>query len=187
MKKFIITIIAVYSIVFEGCSLPKNGIKQFEEKNDAIQIAIKDFSATCKLYKRGTVFSVAVYSLKDYKDLIVVRIGKNRRKLLLKSDVVVGSKTKLPSRYFEKDGRLFFWWDNDYALSQEALAVFQKYDLLEKENDHEGGTLLIDTDDSQKAAHYYLCKDNFVKYKRVITNIGIGYYTPPNPKCGVDK
>lgn len=187
MKKNGLIILVVFSILFENCGLSKKGLGQIEDENDPIEIAIKDFSSNCKLYKRGTVFSVGIYNLKEYKDLLVVRIGKNRRKMLLKSDVTVGSKGKLPSRYFEKDGKLFFWQDDNHALSQDALAVFQQYNLLEKEKEYEDEILLIDTDDSQKAAHYYFCKDNVTKYKRIITNIGIGYYTPPDVKCDIDR
>ena len=185
MKKSRLIMLAVFSILFESCSLSKTGLKQFEEKNDPIQIAIQDFSSNCKLYKKGTAFSVGLYNLKDYKDLVVVRIGKNQRKMFLKSDVTVGSKGKFPSSYFEKDGKLFFWRDDDCALSQDVLTVFQRYDLLEKEKNYEDEILLINTDDSQKAAHYYFCKDNFTKYKRIITIIGMGYYTPPDLKCDI--
>ncbi len=90
------------------------------------------------------------------------------------------TKGKLPSRYVIEDGKLFYWWDDQYPVTEEMLAILWKYNLLQKD-------LIIpefSTDDSQKGADYYFCKNNLSKYKRVITSKGIGYYKPPKLKCG---
>ena len=41
----------------------------------------------------------------------------------------------------------------------------------------------VNFNDSDKGADYYFCKNNLSKYKRVVTNIGLGYYKPPKLKC----
>jgi hypothetical protein len=183
MKKNIF-ILVVISVVVVSCGSLKKTLNQSSNENDPIQIAILDFSKTSKLYKKDSVFSVEMFGLSNNKDVIVVNIGKNITKLLLTKDAKVGSKGKLPSHYIEKDGKLFFWWDDEYPLTENALAVFNKYNLLQ--DDMNGAIKIPDHvvfDDAQKAAHYYFCKEDLFKYKKVITNKGIGYYDAPNLNC----
>jgi len=124
--------------------------------------------------------------LNNNKDLFVVRIGVNTMKMIMKEEVEIGSKGSLASRYLKKDdGKLFFWWDDDYALNQETIDVFKEYDLLLKDN-LEGNFEFydIEIDDSKKAVHYYFCKNGLSSnYKKVTTNKGIGYYKTPSIKC----
>jgi hypothetical protein len=184
MKKLIqfITIIVVL-ILSDGCVSVKKGLVQKGGIDNAIQNAILDFSNTAKLYKKNNVFSVSVLEVAN-EDLMVVRIGKNSMKLLLTAKAKVGSlDSKLPTRFIEKEGKLFFWWDNEYPLTKEALDVYEKYNLLQ---DDEGGVITVPeftVNDAQKAAHYYFCKDDLTKYKKVITNKGVGYYEPPKLNC----
>lgn len=176
-------------MIFEGCTSVKNTFaKSGNYQDDAIQIAILDFSKTRKLFKKDAVFSVELVGLSKNDNVMIVRIGKNNRKLLLTKDTKIGSTGKLPARYFEKEGKLFFWWDDSYPLTKEAFAIYKKYNLLQ---DDENGRIAIADfiiDDAQKGVHYYFCKNDVsfykrVIYKRVITNRGVGYYTPPDIKC----
>lgn len=77
----------------------------------------------------------------------------------------------------------FFWWDDTYPLTQEAMGAFEKYNLLQ---DDENGTIQIPNafvDGSKKVVHYYYCNSDPMVFKKVITNIGLGYYDPPNLNC----
>lgn len=182
MNKIIFILVAA-SVIVVSCGAQKNLLKQSGSENDPILNAISDFSKTTKLYKKDSVFSVEMLGLSNNKDVIAVRIGKNGRKILLTKDANIGTKGKVPSRYIEKDGKLFFWWDDEYPLTENALAVFNRYNLLQDDNN---GTIKIPdfvTDDAQKAAHYYFCKGDLLKYKKVVTNKGIGYYDIPNLNC----
>lgn len=171
-------------------------------KIEIIQNAILDFSNTCRLYEKDSIFSVSyedsVYRMvldklnnRNYKwirgeileGLVAVSIVADYNSFLLTKEIKVGSKGKLPSRYIEKNGKLFYWWDNDYPLTKEALNVYHKYNLLQ---DDKGGEIKFPNftiDDNQKAAHYYFCKENLIKYKKIITNEGIGYYNIPKLNC----
>jgi hypothetical protein len=163
-----------------GCTSIKKALIQSGGRNEVIQNAILDFSKT-RLYKKDTIFSVKTGDMD--KNVLTVRIGKNSTKLLLTANTKVGSHSKLPSRFIEKEGKLFFWWDDDYPLTEEALAIYKKYHLLQ---DDEGGIITVPDfiiNDAQKAAHYYFCWDDLSIYKKVITNKGIGYYKPPKLKC----
>jgi hypothetical protein len=120
-----------------GCASLKRELIKSGNRNEVIQNAILDFSKTTRLYKKDTVFSVTTGDVNE--EILVVRVGKNTTKLLLTADTRGGVKNKLfPSRFIEKDGKLFFWWDDDYPITEEALAVFKKYNLLQ---DDEGGLI----------------------------------------------
>lgn len=181
MNRFLI--IPVVLALFVKCASFKTGLIQTGGIDEMIQNAILDFSNTTKLYKKGTVFSVSVLEIVD-KDPLVVRIGENSMNLLLTKEAKIGSKGgKLPTRFIEKEGKLFFWQDDDYPLTEEALTVYERYNLLQ---DDEGGIITVPDfaiNDAQKAAHYYFCKNDISEYKRVVTNIGVGYYDPPNLDC----
>ena len=133
-------------------------------------------------WKRGSLYEgIASVSILAYR--ICEFCGDCCDKFLYTTKTTVGSKGKLPSRYIEKDGKLFFWWDNDYPLTEEMLAILWKYNLLCDDTEGFIGFPDHTTDDSQKSADYYFCKSDLSKYKRVITNVGLGYYKPPKLKC----
>ena len=95
---------------------------------------ILDFSKTCSLYKKDSIFELKKIVLPGYNDLIVVEISQNIGKMIVRADTKVGSKGKLASRYVEKNGKLFFWWDDNDPLTDEAFAIFHKYNLLFNDN-----------------------------------------------------
>ena len=197
---FIFLILVIFSL--NCCASFKNELKQTGDRNDAVQNAIMDFTNNRSLYKKDSVFFISfldtvhkmvLEKLDDrnyrcikgeiYEGIVVVSIAASYNQFLLTADTKVGSKGKLPTRHIEKNGKFFFWCDNDYPLTEKTLAVFSKYNLLQ---DDEGGIIKFPDfiiDDAQKGADYYFCKNNLTKYKKVITNIGIGYYDIPNLKC----
>jgi len=211
MKTRHLILSATFVIVsFVGCASFKNNLKKNGEniRDVAFHNAILDFSNSCRLYKNDLIFSVSfedsVFCLafdrkafrwnrdKYYENMILVGISAHRisvsceeccDKFLYTAKTTVGSKGKLPSRYVEKDDRLFYWWDDDYPLTEEMLAILWKYNLLCDDTDGLIGLPTYTIDDRQKGADYYFCKNDLSKFKRVVTNIGRGYYKPPNLKC----
>lgn len=158
----------------------KNG-----EVENAIETAIMNFSKIKKLHKNDSVFSVSLYNMPENVDLVVVEIVRNNTKLLLAKDIIVGNKgSKFPTKYLEKEGKLFFWWNDSTLLTSEALSVFERYGLLQDDDNGRRRTPSFITDETKKGAHYFFCKKDFSIYKRVITNIGFRYYKPPLLKCG---
>jgi hypothetical protein len=149
----------------------------------AIQIAINDFVALKKLHATDKVFSVKAEELTQNNSILIITIIAKTSNLLLTKDVKIGSKGKIASRYIEQDDKLFYWWDDDYPLSQDALSIYGKYGLLQ---DDMNGTIKFPdaiVNDARKGASYYFCKDNPEMFKRIITNIATGYYTPPTLNC----
>jgi len=158
----------------------KNG-----EVENAIETAIMNFSKIKKLYKNDSVFSVSLYNMPENENLVVVEIARNNTKLLLTKDIKVGKKvSKFPTKYLEKEGKLFFWWNDSTILTSEALSVFERYSLLQDDDNGRRRTPSFIINETKKGAHYFFCRKDFSIYKRVITNIGFGYYKPPLLKCG---
>lgn len=187
-----------------SCSSPKGTMNSAggNIKKIAIHNAISDFSTNCSLFKEDSVFSV------NFKDSVFhegtfIRVDernyKDGRTHEWKRGTLYGgvvsveinatldyqfyysekTKEKLPSRYIIREGKLFFWWDDNYPVTEEIIAIFWKYNILQKYSIIPEYTI----DDSKKGANYYFCKNDLSKYKRIITNIGIGYYKPPKLKC----
>lgn len=182
-------------------------------KDIAINSAILDFSNSCKEYKNDSIFSVSFedsvfylalnletaqrYKDKFYENVVAVGVSAHRicveceeyglkfnDRFLYTAQTTVGSKgSSLPTRYIEKDGKLFYWFDDDYPLTEEMLAILWKYDLLFDDTKGLVGFPQFSINDSQKGVHYYFCKNDLSRYKRIITNIAIGYYKPPKLKC----
>ena len=197
MKTQIIVYFSVLLLMF-GCSSLKK-VMETEGENlqeVAIHNAILDFSKSCKLYERDSVFSID-FSDSVYNEAFLVQVdektGKWERGSLYDGIVSVEinafpayqyyyseeTKSNLPSRYIIKDGKLFYWWDDNYPVTEEIITVLWKYNLLQTD-------LIIpdfSTNDNQKGVDYYFCKNDLSKYKKVINNIGLGYYKPPKLKC----
>ncbi len=171
-------LLTAFILSFIGCAPFKKALVKSGKANEAIQNAILDFVSTHgKTYKRNAVFSVSfrdtLYKTIDIKldngnyvgvhhnideDMVAVTILPSQYKFLLTSDIKIGCKTWLPSRFLEKDGKLFYWFEDSYPLTTEALAVFKKYNIVE---DDKGGTIkYIDngSDERTKAVDYFFAE-----------------------------
>ena len=184
--------------------IPLNAGNASKGSDDQIrQIAIQDFSKT-KLFKMDSIFDVTLYDTvhkveqqridehnvksvigKVYHAIIAVNIVATPFKFLFdttaKMEVQNGG---IPTRVFEKDGRLFLWRDRHYPLSDSTLKVLNKFHLVERGTKKDLNKFLIfGIDDAKRGADYYFCRNNLSNYKRVITNKAIGYYDPTNITC----
>jgi hypothetical protein len=197
MKKIIIIILIRF--LLGNCVFSQTIIQHGTKiKETAINNAILAFSNNCSLFKRDSVFSVRAIdtvcqltTLQNTKgniyewvcdsitpNIMSVSIVGQTDKIWYYSNDTIGSKGKIPSRYAIIKGKLFYWRDDSYSLTEETLSVFKKYDALTEMLPI--GTLPEFTvDDGKKAAHYYFCKNDLSKNKRVISNI----YKPPKLKC----
>jgi hypothetical protein len=200
IKIFLLVLLSMF-----GCSSLKRSMITAggNLQETAIHNAILDFSTKCSLFKKDSVFLVS-FEDSVFDEGVWVRVDEKsykdgtthiRKRGSLYDGIVAVSisgqvanyqyyysketKDKLPSRYVIKNGKLFHWWDKDYPVTEEMIAVLCKYNLLQTD-------LIIpeySTDDSAKGADYYFCKNDLSKYKRIITNIATGYYKPPKLKC----
>lgn len=199
MNRDILILLLTTFFLIESCGSFKKELFQTGGIEEAIKNAVLDFSNTSSIYRKEKVFSITfqepLYRMilektnnengkwiegKPYKGIIGISISSNESKIFLPADIKIGSKGKLPSRYIEKEGRLFYWWDDNYPLNKETLAILYKYNILESD---EISALDFRINDAQKGVHYFICKTDLSIYKKVTTAQAIGYYDMPNIKC----
>lgn len=204
MKIKTITIsLSTFFLLLGCCSMMKSTtLIRVNLQEEAIIIAIQDFSTKCNLFKKDSVFSVNFEDSVFYKATLI-QVDKEKYKdgrthQWKRGDLLDGiasveiggngdyqfyyseeTKNKLPTRYVIKDGKLFYWWNKNCAVTEEIIAVLWRYNMLQTYSIMPDFSI----DENQKGAHYYFCKNDLSKYKRVVTNIGLGYYKPPQLKC----
>lgn len=150
-------------------------------QNDAIKNAVIDFLYSPKFFKGDSVFIISIKNINE--DILAVSIFGARNKIaVITENEIDYSYRGFPTKYFEQDGKLFYWQDSTEKVPIELI------DKLSKMNRIDTSIIakfipLRTTDDSQKAVDYYFCKYNLKKYKRIYTKIGIGWYDPPKINC----
>ena len=180
----VICLLIIYALTYlTACASYKESLVKVGDHSDAINNAIIDFSNTTNLYKKDSIFFI-VFHETQRKDVIFVRIGSNNMKLLLTDEVQVGKiGGKIPTRYIEQNQKLFFWYDDNYPLTENAMSIYEKYDLLQ---DDENGVITVPAfvlNDTQEVAHYYFCKEDLRTYQKIITKRAIGNYKAPAINC----
>jgi hypothetical protein len=181
------------------CSSYKNQLLQKGGKNQAIVNAIIDFSNTSRAYKKYSVFYVSYYDTlyrkvhekvsernyqwidgKPYDNIIAISIigTEDKHQYLLTDSTGIGTKGHIPSKYIEKDTKLFIWKDIQTPLTEKTLTILKKYQLISTDF---RGTITIN--ELKKGTDYYFCRLDLTKYKKVITNSAIGFYDAPNFEC----
>ena len=190
-------------VLIGSCSVYKpQGTVNGNIQELAIHMAINDFSTRCKLFEKDSVF-IVVFADSVYSEPTLERVNdsvfREGRVLQWKRgniregivSVTIGAasfykqfyseetKASLPTRFEIRDGKLFIWYDYSYPLTDDIIEVLWRYDVLQTDYVIPDFTI----DENEKGAHYYFCKSNIYKFKRIITNIGYGYYEPPRLKC----
>lgn len=174
--------ILLFYMVFSGCVTFRDKLVATGSTNEMIANSIVDFTHCSSIIKHDSVFSVSVYQ-SSAKHGRVVRVGRHNFPLLWTDENIIGQKGgSLPTRFIVRNGLLFYWKDEDFPLTTEAIEQYKKYNILRIFRPDD---VLPDfeTDDAAKAVHYYFCKNDLRKYKRIISNIGVGYYDPPKLNC----
>jgi hypothetical protein len=200
-------LLAIISTGFLCSALSQPVARITKSHNEAFGIAIIDF-LKCGLSKKSNVFFVGIYEKGECdryeisNDLIVATIGSvdNTDTFSWFDDILgedityhpyfitladtLGSK-RLPTKHVIKDGKLFYWYDSDYGLTEEMIKVLLDNNLAERINvsDISYLGLIGKNQDFVDVADYYLCKNNPRNYKRVRSKIATGWYKPPTVRC----
>jgi hypothetical protein len=194
---FAVCLFLVVMLSIAGCTLPRNVSNPKGGKEAVIQNSINDFTKT-RFFKNGIAFSVSFYKDfkgsklfkqaegtykwtpdKSYPDIFAVSILNHSTKFFYNPADTGKIKTNVPQCILWKDGKLFYWWDEEKPLVESTINSFRALGLIE-ENPN---LLEFGTDDSQKAVDYFICKNDYSKYRRKITKLAIGYYKPPKLRC----
>lgn len=172
MKKTLIAIVLLFCI---SCSSTRN--INNEENSDPIRIATTDFIKNSKLRKNSNIFSLEV--LIDNDSILGIRISPSPYKISITEVVKIDSYSDyFPTDYEERAGKLFYWNDSSRVVTSEILDVLERYNHI----DYSNNTIFV-IDEKKKGAHYYFCKSDLSKFKRVETSVAMGWYKPPRLKC----
>lgn len=181
--KFNCILLLAITFLVGSCSAWKDNLKPTGDQNDAVQNVIVDFLATSNLSKKDSVFSIYVENLDN--GILGISIGGDYNKIRPNPDDEIGNKTSLPSRYAEKEGKLFYWDDSTQVLTKEVVNVLSKYNIMDSVNTD--GVVELPRFDSanhyKKGVHYYMCENDLTKYKKVTTSKAMGYYEAPSLNC----
>ncbi|MCP4459903.1 MAG: hypothetical protein GY816_18055 [Cytophagales bacterium] len=190
-------LISTILLVWFGCATQKSQLHKSGGVNEVIENAILDFSTT-RIFNKGSIFSVnyndnheefalqqaidGIYEWlpsKSNENISTVSITMSSAKFPYNSNDL--GRSSIPTAYKVVEDKLFYWWEGDGPISEEAIEIFKRYDLLVLNSP--SSILDSGVDDSQKGVHYYFCKNDLLSYKRVITSKGLGYYSLDPPLC----
>ena len=182
MKKYSY-IIFTYIFIFCSCSAWKASLVSNGNQNDAVHNAITDFLHTEKLSKQNSVFSVSIDTVNN--EMLGISILGYEEKLILHPDYKIGARDpSFPTKYVEKENKLFYWYDPASSITNDLMSVLLKYNKIDSSYVEGNYELSLSFDDSKRGVDYYFCKNNLLKYKKVVSNIAMGYYDPPILMCG---
>lgn len=163
--------------------------------------AITDFVFTYKTpryylkERKGKPFNVFWISNQVHDQYIFAIFPYSQGYLSLKVQDSLGKVpvSNFPNNYIIKGEKLFLWKDSLTPLNKEILNVIKKYGILDStdvkkklgvlSDDFEDTRMVIIDHRDKGGWHYYVCKKNIEKFKKVKTNIAIGYYQPPILTC----
>jgi hypothetical protein len=175
---------SIFALVILGsCASLNVEMTDKGDLNTAIHNAITDFLPSAKRDKADRIYYVSPKSVNQ--DLFGVSLeATNDKVVVITEDRVNFDYRALPTGYVDRDGKLFYWRDSTKrtTVSDEMILTLRKYNILDTVV---VGAIIPESTitHGKKQTHYYFCKSNLLKYKRVRTSIAMGYYTPPTVNC----
>ena len=199
---FLLSVMAAICSFKLSASVPVNQYDRNSYKEKRIHAAINHFSLSYPLYDNNTVFAVSyadtVFSRtyktenyktkwkngKPYEGIVAVSIFRKLGSLYVTSDDIKSRNNKIPSRYLEKNGKLFYWYDSSISATEESLALFKEFGLVKEpqksEDFEEVRTIIFD---DEKGVVYFFCRENPLIFETIRTNRPLGTYAPPTLEC----
>jgi hypothetical protein len=170
-------------IMVGSCTTYRSSLVVKGRRNEAIQNAIIIFlHSGGKLMKKDTVFSIHTKGFGD--TLIGVDIFGQNNKLLPGPQTKIGTNQPgFPTNYIEKNGKLFYWYDEQGVITPDLVAMLSKYKRIDSLNVNGFvGIPKHSIDESKKGTNYFFCTCDLRKYKRDRSSIGLSAPLP-NLKC----
>ncbi|HTE00049.1 MAG TPA: hypothetical protein VK668_12225 [Mucilaginibacter sp.] len=120
---------------------------------------------------------------KVYPDIIAVNILPDSNRFFLDTTIATAQNKGVPSQCIEQNGKLFFWYDKQYPLTNNTIKLLDKYHRLWRGASINAEDHPFAINELAQSIQYYFCKSNLSVFKKVITNRAIGAYEPPNVTC----
>ena len=179
-RSFMLSLLA-YLIYTTGCkpSQVKHSLPIAFSQAEFIDAAINDFIKNRHFdLSEDSVFQVMLTDVDE--QVIAVAIIPEINQFYVKENEPADS-TVFPTRFRTEEAGLFYWFDEEYKLSQpviDALGYYQKIDTLRK-----GDVTNFAIHDDMKVVAYFFCKANPIIWEKVVTLFDHGYFEPPKVKC----
>lgn len=138
--------------------------------------AINEFLKT-NLFKKGKVHRID--SLLLEKDIVYIGINETNFKVLASEDEI----EKIPECIEVKNSLFIQGWKSKDFDVQKSINLLKKYGVLLDDTDENFFSFNVEVDDTRKELAVYFCKDNKSIFKKVKSNIAVGYYDIPKLKC----
>ena len=170
----------VLCFLLVACVPWKDKLKASGNYEVAINNAILDYLNTSKLNEEFKSFHIITIL---NENVIAVSINGDESVWQI-GDIKVGDKRKyFPSKFKEVKGKLFYWSDSTVAVNHNIMDVMKNYKVLDTTKYQNNFIPDVNSRYSKGAVHYYFCKTDYMKYKKINSKISIGYYKAPNLNC----
>jgi len=184
MKSIVLKFLVLITII-EGCSSWKNTLTLHGNYNDAINNAVTDF-INKKRMRQDSVFSIHFMNIGDSIWGISISQAINKISVVTEDEIKYSYKA-FPTRYIEKDKKLFYWKDTTQNTPPQYLV--NKLYAINKVD-----TVIVNKviperiiDDALKSVHYYFCQCNLLRYKTMVTKSAMGWYILPMINCNCSR
>lgn len=184
MKKNNILSLFAIVILFANCATAKwkETLVSTGDINSVVNNIITDFTFTSNLYKKDSIFSIAITDNND--GILIIGISGAVNKVYPNVDFKVGSYDEIiPNQYAIKDGNLFYWNDSKEVIGKEIIDILKKYDHIDFDWSKEYVIPPLTIDDGKEGVVYYICKNDYRNYKKTGANTIKKHYAPPKLKC----
>lgn len=166
MKKLPLLLLA---ILIYSCSAPwKAELVESGSQDDMIRNCVIDFMHS-SFVKKDTfdVYEVFILPIQYVPGVTTISIEGLDRVDIWPEDTVGSESSNFYKKYIEFGGKLFVWEDDETPLNQEIFERLNKYDIPKRKFKQ---YLVINDDRVRDCAYYYICDNDFKRYKKRITD-----------------
>jgi hypothetical protein len=174
-----VSILIFLLIIIQSCGTWRHDLIAHGDYNEAVKNAILDFSKTSSLVNDDNAFFIFVEDIND--EIVGISISGSTSKFLVTADGKSDVNNMFPTRYLEKNSKLFYWDDSKVPLSLEILSKLDEYGQIDSLESIAFATLIID--DGKEGINYYFCKNNLLKYKKMKSTKSLSIYNLPLLNC----
>lgn len=174
-KEFLIKILFLFLFIFIiSCKSWKSNLARSGNIEAAAINAIIDFNKS-KYGKFDTVFNLDIIHKDEF---IGIGIISAPEKIYI---IKTNKSNVLPTRYIEFEKKLYYWYDNNYPISEQVVQKLLQYKVIDSVETI--ADIDFVNDDARKSVNYFFCKDDLRKYKRIFTNKSLSSSLPREIIC----
>lgn len=168
--KSIETIVIAFAVLFPSCvrirEVPtetRTQVKISSPPEVVVYTAIRDFQKRLHSYDEFSSAEVRVYEYGEYILVWFSTYTKNDEEFFCNAFELQNlDHPRFPTQSIVVKGRLYYWHDDKYKVSEETMRLLKEHKRVASETDD----IYICLKDAH-TPHYFFCKENLSKYKYV--------------------